>query len=152
MESGDVRGFVKSEYITCDEKTAEEAEKKGEETYALTEELLKPDENKACYYTLTSVKTEIPQGEIWQSLLDFAAQFIGNPYVWGGTSLTEGADCSGFVKNIYKAFDYELPRTSREQSQFIEGQTIAVDPSVIPYGTQVVINGHVFTAEDCEGP
>ena len=118
MESGDVRGFVKGEYLVFDEKTAEEVEKKGEETFTLAEELVKPEENKACYYTLTSIKTGIPQGEIRQSLLDFASQFIGNPYVWGGTSLTEGADCSGFAQSIYKAYGYDLPRTSREQSQF----------------------------------
>lgn len=51
-------------------------------------------------------------------MLDFAAQFIGNPYVWGGTSLTEGADCSGFVQQIYKTFGYNLPRVAEDQSQY----------------------------------
>lgn len=40
--------------------------------------------------------------------LEYASQFIGNPYVWGGTSLTEGADCSGFVQQIYKAYGYDF--------------------------------------------
>ena len=199
-------------------------------------------------------------------MLEFASQFVGNPYVWGGTSLTDGADCSGFVQQIYKQYGYDLPRVAAAQAQYgtkiavedaqpgdlifyakdgdihhvvmyagngktieaanendgiiygnvdtteavwatrilndqysvagagigevnatedmygqclgnfkityycacemccdvetgitatgtpvVEGQTIAVDPNVIPYGTKVIIGGHVFTAEDCGG-
>ena len=51
------------------------------------------------------------------ALVDYAQQFIGNPYVWGGTSLTNGADCSGFVQQIYAHFGIILPRTSAEQAQ-----------------------------------
>lgn len=47
-----------------------------------------------------------------QEVVAFAKQFIGNPYVWGGTSLTHGADCSGFVQSVYKHFGVSLPRTS----------------------------------------
>ncbi|MGN0325167.1 MAG: C40 family peptidase, partial [Lachnospiraceae bacterium] len=47
-----------------------------------------------------------------QAVVDYACQFIGNPYVPGGTSLTEGADCSGFVFSVYKEFGYTVPRTS----------------------------------------
>lgn len=50
------------------------------------------------------------------SIVDYAMQFLGNKYVWGGTSLTNGADCSGFVMRIYEHFGYYLPRTSREQA------------------------------------
>lgn len=50
------------------------------------------------------------------SIVDYAMQFLGNRYVWGGTSLTNGADCSGFVMRIYEHFGYYLPRTSREQA------------------------------------
>ena len=49
------------------------------------------------------------------SVVDFATQFVGNPYVWGGTSLTDGADCSGFVQSVYANFGVSLPRTSYEQ-------------------------------------
>ena len=50
-----------------------------------------------------------------QEVIDYACQFIGNPYVWGGTSLTDGADCSGFVQSVYAHFGISLPRTSYEQ-------------------------------------
>lgn len=45
-----------------------------------------------------------------QQIADYAIQFVGNPYVWGGTSLTNGADCSGFVYRIYNNFEIEIPR------------------------------------------
>ena len=48
-------------------------------------------------------------------IIQYAKQFLGNPYVWGGTSLTKGIDCSAYVQAIYKKYGYSLPRTSREQ-------------------------------------
>lgn len=50
--------------------------------------------------------------DLGKSIAVFACQFIGNPYVPGGTSLTEGADCSGFVFSVYREFGYTVPRTS----------------------------------------
>jgi len=50
-----------------------------------------------------------------QSVANYAMQFIGNPYVYGGTSLTNGADCSGFVQSVYKHFGVSLPRSSSAQ-------------------------------------
>ena len=49
-------------------------------------------------------------------LVNYSKQFLGNPYVWGGTSLTNGADCSGFVQSIFKKYGVSLPRTSSAQS------------------------------------
>ena len=48
-------------------------------------------------------------------LVNFAKQFEGNPYVYGGTSLTNGADCSGFTMSLYNHFGYQLPRTADSQ-------------------------------------
>ena len=48
-------------------------------------------------------------------IANYACQFVGNPYVPGGTSLTNGADCSGFTQSVYKAFGYSIPRTSSQQ-------------------------------------
>ena len=53
-----------------------------------------------------------------QSIINYAYQFLGLKYVWAGTSLTEGADCSGFVLRIYEHFRILLPRTSLSQSEF----------------------------------
>ncbi len=50
------------------------------------------------------------------NMVSYAMQFLGNPYVWGGTSLTNGTDCSGFVMKIYEHFGYSLPRTSAAQA------------------------------------
>ena len=49
-------------------------------------------------------------------LCEYAKQFIGNPYVWGGVSLTKGADCSGFVLSVYQKFGISLPHSSRAQA------------------------------------
>lgn len=246
-----------------------EVTEKGEDSFAIAEQNIAPEENKAVYYTQTSPFPGTPGGKVRESLISYASEFVGNPYVWGGTSLTNGADCSGFVQSIYAQYGYNLPRTSGEQSQYgmqipvdeaqpgdlifyaedgvvyhvviyagdgqtieamneshgitfghvlasdavwatrvledtreevvdfsadigaqnatkemygkdlgefrityycpctecngsyaghsatgaplIQGRTIAVDPSIIPYGTKVIIGGHVFTAEDCGG-
>ena len=213
--------------------------------------------------TMTEVRYGQGVSDVRVDLVSYACQFVGNPYVWGGTSLTDGADCSGFVQQIYKQYGYSLPRVAEDQSQYgtkipvedaqpgdlifyakegyvyhvvmyagdgrtieaastklgiiegkvntknavwatrilkddysltgggiekanatedmygqklenfqityycpceiccdkaskvtasgtpvAEGKTIATDPNVIPYGTKVIIGGHVFTAED----
>lgn len=58
-------------------------------------------------------------------IIQYAKQFVGNPYVWGGTSLTDGADCSGFVQSVYCEFGISLPRTSREQA--VAGEQIPLE-------------------------
>ena len=52
------------------------------------------------------------------SVTSYALQFLGNPYVWGGTSLTNGCDCSGFVMSVYANFGYSLPRVADAQSVY----------------------------------
>lgn len=51
-----------------------------------------------------------------QSIVNFAVQFVGNPYVWGGTSLTNGADCSGFTQSVFANFGISIPRTAAAQA------------------------------------
>ena len=50
------------------------------------------------------------------SLWNILPDYLDNPYVWGGTSLTDGADCSSFVQSIYREYGYELPRVAAEQA------------------------------------
>lgn len=52
------------------------------------------------------------------SVANYAKQFIGNPYKWGGTSLTKGADCSGFTMSVYAHFGYSLPHSSISQRNY----------------------------------
>lgn len=60
-----------------------------------------------------------------QAVADYAVQFVGNPYVYGGTSLTNGADCSGFVQSVYAHFGYSLSRTAASQAG--DGTAVSLD-------------------------
>lgn len=75
-------------------------------------------------------------------ICQYAKEFLGNPYVWGGTSLTNGADCSGFVMSIFKKYGVSLPRNSRSQAN--SGTTISVSEAkpgdLIFYGNGKSIN------------
>lgn len=74
-----------------------------------------------------------------QQVIDFACQFIGNPYVWGGTSLTNGADCSGFVQSVYANFGISLPRTTWDMENV--GYEVSYDQA--QPGDLVLYDGHV---------
>lgn len=120
VESGNVTGYVYSRYITV----GNEAQKKAEElvqnndtgnaedafTYAESRE------EEAARLQKEQEEQKAQAAGNGQAIVDYACQFIGNPYVWGGTSLTNGADCSGFVQSVYKNFGYSLPRTCTPQS------------------------------------
>ncbi|MDD3186713.1 MAG: C40 family peptidase [Anaerostipes sp.] len=69
----------------------------------------------------------------------FAQRFVGNPYVWGGTNLNSGADCSGFVGAVYKRFGYNLPRSS--SSLRTAGKKVSAN-NMQP-GDLVCYSGHV---------
>lgn len=75
-------------------------------------------------------------------ICQYAKEFLGNPYVWGGTSLTKGADCSGFVMSIFKKYGVSLPHSSRAQANC--GTTIKVSEAqpgdLIFYGNGKTIN------------
>lgn len=74
-----------------------------------------------------------------QAVVNYAMQFLGNPYVYGGNSLTNGTDCSGFVKGVYAAFGISLPRTSAEQRHAGYGVSL----SEIQPGDLVCYSGHI---------
>lgn len=73
------------------------------------------------------------------SVVSYAMQFVGNPYVWGGNSLTNGVDCSGFVHEVYAHFGISTPRYSQEFKSV--GQAVSFDN--IQPGDVVVYPGHV---------
>lgn len=87
------------------------------------------------------------------SVVDFATQFVGNPYVWGGTSLTGGADCSGFTQSVYANFGVSIPRTSYEQQNagYEVPYSEAQPGDLICYGGHVAIymgNGQIVHASN----
>lgn len=77
--------------------------------------------------------------EMRQGIVDFALQFVGNPYVYGGTSLTNGADCSGFVMSVFAEFGYELPRVAVAQCSASEKKSVA----------DIEVGDLVFYGEGC---
>ena len=79
------------------------------------------------------------KAEKGQAIVDYACQFIGNPYVWGGTSLTNGADCSGFVQSVFAHFGVSLPRTTWDMENV--GTPVSYEEA-IP-GDIILYNGHV---------
>ena len=74
-----------------------------------------------------------------QAVADYACQFVGNPYVWGGESLTNGADCSGFIKAVYAHFGVSLPHSSYA----LRSVGRAVSASEMQPGDIVCYEGHV---------
>lgn len=74
-----------------------------------------------------------------QAVVNYASQFLGNPYVWGGTSLTNGADCSGFVLSVYAHFGVSMPHSSDAQ----QGVGYGVSSDSMQPGDIVCYAGHV---------
>ena len=118
VESGDVRGFVKKDALDRSKKAQEKISEEGDDSFTTASEKIKPEDNKATYFTTTSIKEGAKYNEVREKILDLALSCVGNPYVWGGTSLTNGADCSGFVQTLYSRFGYHLPRVAAAQSRF----------------------------------
>ena len=80
-----------------------------------------------------------PSGGSGQAVVNYASQFLGNPYVWGGTSLTNGCDCSGFVMGVYQAFGVSLPHSSSADRSV--GYGVSYDQ--MQPGDIVCYSGHV---------
>lgn len=77
-------------------------------------------------------------------LIEYAKQFLGNPYVYGGTSLTRGTDCSGFTMRVFEHFGYSLSRTSREQAH--NGRRVSlseIQPGDLLFYNHGSVIGHV---------
>ena len=115
VKVGDIDGWVSGEYVT-EETSYSYGETKEEEEERIAEEKAEQErkeqeaaEKEAAEASASSVSSTGVSG---QAVIDYACQFVGNPYVWGGTSLTNGADCSGFVQSVYAHFGISLPRTT----------------------------------------
>ena len=164
IESGKVKGYVKSEYLLTGEAAVAKAQEvKQTVATVTTTTLYVRDEANTDSHVITmmpegeelevlevldgwvkinvdsdegyvssdyvSIATELPKAQtmtevrygqgvsdVRVSLVSYATQFVGNPYVWGGTSLTRGADCSGFVMSVFANYGISLPHSSRVQA------------------------------------
>ncbi len=88
--------------------------------------------------------TAAPSGQTGIDLANYATQFVGNPYVYGGSSLTDGADCSGFVMAVYAQFGYSLPHSAGAQS----GYGTRVDTASLEPG-DILFYGYDGSIEHC---
>lgn len=150
IESGEVTGYVCSEYIivgnSAEQKAQEIVQNSEAEnlTDAFTYAESKEEEEariarEAEEAAIRAQEEAAAKGGTGQAIVDFACQFIGNPYVWGGTSLTNGADCSGFVQSVFAHFGISLPRTTRDLVSV--GTPVSYDQA-IP-GDIILYDGHV---------
>ena len=108
--------------ITSEEDAAVEVEESTEDTEVQAEESEAPaaveetaDEESSSSDSSSEESYSAPSGSNGQAVVDYACQFVGNPYVWGGTSLTNGVDCSGFTMQILGKYGVSLPHSSSAQ-------------------------------------
>lgn len=153
VKVGDKNGWISGEYAIA-ETSYSYGETKEEEEKRIAEEEARKKQAAAAAYNIdgrpgTRPTGAISQGRVnttpaapgtmGQAVVDYACQFIGNPYVWGGTSLTNGADCSGFVQTVYAHFGVSLPRTTYDMVN--AGYAVSYEEA-LP-GDLILYDGHV---------
>ncbi len=156
VEEGD--GWVSKDYVNIHTEFVE-AESKEEEEIRLAkeaeerrkaQEAARKKQQAAQNNSATQSSTEstdntyaVGEGsELGVAVAEYALQFVGNPYVWGGSSLTEGADCSGFVMSVYANFGVSLPHSSaadRKQGYAVDGLENAQPGDLICYSGHVAM-------------
>ena len=150
VQSGSVTGYVYSDYIligkNAEQKAQEMVQNSGTEspdeafTYAESKEeeaaRLEKEASEAAAKAEEEASAKAGTG---QAIVDYACQFIGNPYVCGGTSLTNGADCSGFVQSVFAHFGISLPRTTWDMENV--GTPVSYDQAIA--GDIILYDGHV---------
>lgn len=141
VSSGDVVGYVKKSSLVTGNKAIKKAKKIAmEKNDAVSIGVLDIETVKDSYSVAVSKKQVNKESKKkGKEVVAFANKFIGNPYVYGGTSLTKGADCSGFVKAVYENFGVSLPHSSYAMRQV--GYSVSYDD--IREGDIVCYQGHV---------
>ena len=155
-------GYVSAEYVSlrtdfvkAESRAEEEARlKKEEDAKKAAREAARKAEEKIAKQRAEQAAAAQGSGEaapapvisgnssLGQAVVDYAMQFVGNPYVYGGTSLTNGADCSGFVMSVYKNFGVSLPHSSyadRKQGYDVGGLENAQPGDLVCYSGHVGI-------------
>ncbi|ADL35223.1 NLPC/P60 domain-containing protein [Butyrivibrio proteoclasticus B316] len=160
IEEGD--GYVSTDYVTLSTEFVKAESKAEEEARLAKEAAARAAANKAAksstskesgssnYSSASSFTTAT--SSIGSAVAQFALQFVGNPYVYGGTSLTNGADCSGFVMSVYNNFGVSLPHSSggdRSVGAAVDGLANAQPGDIVCYSGHVAIyigNGQIVHA------
>lgn len=157
VSTADGTGYVSTDYVTLDTEFTY-AESKEEEAARLAKEEAErqaaaaaaakakqksssnsSSSNSTSSSSGSSASYAAPSGSNGQAVANYASQFIGNPYVYGGSSLTNGTDCSGFVMSVYAAFGISLPHSSSGQRS--AGYEVSL--SEAQPGDIVCYSGHV---------
>ncbi len=147
---------IVTEFVYAESKADEEARlaKEAEERRKAQEAAAaKASKNNTKKETQTAANITVGSGsELGVAVAEYAVQFVGNPYKWGGTSLTNGADCSGFVMSVYANFGVSLPHSSasdRKQGYAVDGLDNAQPGDLICYSGHVALyigNGQIVHA------
>ena len=152
-----------SEFVQAESKKEEEARlakeaaerKKAQEAAAAKAESKPKKDTSTSGNSQNTTNYTVGEGsEMGIAVAEYALQFVGNPYVYGGTSLTNGADCSGFVMSVYANFGVSLPHSSasdRSQGYAVNGLENAQPGDLICYSGHVALyigNGQIVHASN----
>jgi len=159
IEEGE--GYVSTDYVTLSTEFVK-AESKAEEEARLAKEDAEKEAARKAASSGTSKKSsgKVKSAESYTSksssigsaVAEFAQQFVGNPYVYGGSSLTNGTDCSGFVMSVYANFGVSLPHSSsadRSVGAAVDGLSNAEPGDLVCYSGHVALyigNGQIVHA------
>ena len=153
---------IHTEFVEAESKEEEQARlaKEEEERKKAREAAKKSQAGKQTSSQTTQTQTTtyaVGEGsELGKSVAEYALQFVGNPYVYGGTSLTNGADCSGFVMSVYANFGVSLPHSSksdRSQGAAVDGLANAQPGDLVCYSGHVALyigNGQIVHASNAK--
>lgn len=134
-------GWVAKEYVEMKTEYIHAESKEEERARLAKESEARERARKAAVKKAASDIVITGDNEMGVAVAEYAIQFVGNPYVWGGVSLTEGADCSGFVMKVYEEFGVSLPHSSaadRRQGYAVKGGLKNAQP-----GDLICYSGHV---------
>lgn len=148
IESGEVTGYISSDYLL----TGPEANERAEALMAEGGEL---------ETAITMMEYRYGKGvtDVQMEICEFARQFVGNAYRWGGTSLTKGADCSGFTLAVYANYGVSLPHSSKAQancgtrvdfSELQPGDLVFYGGKNIHHVAMYIGNGQVVHAQSAD--